>query len=129
MKSNDCNMIYHLLLRDCSEKIPVAVMAKTLTGLNKEVKILAGIAEMIMTPVSATNMKIQLIVKGKPVPVDAQPGVPLIIRNEQGIWRVFANSIIYFELCTLHYIIPLMCVRSCHFARALNDKFSVQCFF
>ena len=85
MKSNDCNMIYHLLLRDCSEKIPVAVMAKTLTGLNKEVKILAGIAEMIMTPVSATNMKIQLIVKGKPVPVDAQPGVPLIIRNEQGI--------------------------------------------
>lgn len=60
-------------------------MAKTLTGLNKEVKILAGIAEIVMTPVSATNMKIQLIVKGKPVPVDAQPGVPLIIRNEQGL--------------------------------------------
>jgi len=81
----ELNNCYHLLFRDCSEKIPVAVMAKTLTGLNKEVKILAGIAEIVMTPVSATNMKIQLIVKGKPVPVDAQPGVPLIIRNEQGL--------------------------------------------
>jgi hypothetical protein len=81
----ELNNCYHLLFRDCTEKIPVAVMAKTLTGLNKEVKILAGIAEMIMTPVSATNMKIQLIVKGKPVPVEAQPGVPLIIRNEQGL--------------------------------------------
>merc|ERR1712088_1251886 len=36
---NDC---YHLVFRDCSEVLPVAVMAKTLSSNLKEVKILEG---------------------------------------------------------------------------------------
>merc|ERR1711862_419472 len=77
------NNCYHLLFSDRSGKIPVAVIAKNLQGDNKEVKILAGISEVVMTP--ATTIKVQLKVKGKVVPVPAQTGVPLIIRDEQGL--------------------------------------------
>merc|ERR1739848_437109 len=59
---NDC---FHLLFRDCTEKIPVAVMARNLQGVQKEVKILAGVAEVLMTPTSATDMRVQLTLNGQ----------------------------------------------------------------
>ena len=54
------NNCFHLLFRDCTEQIPVAVMARKLQGELKEAKILAGVAEVLMTPVSATDMKVQI---------------------------------------------------------------------
>ena len=54
------NNCFHLLFRDCTEQIPVAVMARNLQGELKEAKILAGVAEVLMTPVSATDMKVQI---------------------------------------------------------------------
>merc|ERR1711970_1025522 len=41
------NNCFHLLFRDCTEKIPVAVMARNLEGVKKEVKILAGIVQVL----------------------------------------------------------------------------------
>ena len=54
------NNCFHLLFRDCTEQIPVAVMARNLQGELKEAKILAGVAEVLMTPISATDMKVQI---------------------------------------------------------------------
>ena len=58
MVNYELNNCFHLLFKDCSEKIPVAVMARNLHGASKEVKILAGISEVLMTPISANNMKV-----------------------------------------------------------------------
>ena len=52
------NNCFHLLFKDSTETLPIAVMARNLQGVSKEVKILAGIAEVLMTPISATNMKV-----------------------------------------------------------------------
>merc|ERR1712142_1102317 len=52
---NDC---FHLLFSDSKQSIPVAVMARNINGVSKEVKILAGVAEILMTPISASGMKI-----------------------------------------------------------------------
>merc|ERR1711862_607028 len=54
-------------------------------GDEKEVKILAGISELIMTPASTNNIQVQLNVKGKPVAFIANPLEPMIIRDEQGL--------------------------------------------
>merc|ERR1712200_353738 len=59
MVNYELNNCFHLLFKDCSGKIPVAVMARNLHGASKEVKVLAGITEVLMTPMSANNMKIQ----------------------------------------------------------------------
>jgi len=75
---NDC---FHLLFRDCSEKIPVAVMARNLPSTLKEVKVLAGIAEVLLTPISATEMKIQLNLNGQQEIVTVQPGELKVIKN------------------------------------------------
>ena len=58
MYNYEMNNCFHLLFGDVTEKIPVAVMARNLQGGSKEVKILAGAAEVLMTPISATNMKV-----------------------------------------------------------------------
>ena len=52
------NNCFHLLFKDSTETLPIAVMARNLQGVSKEVKILAGVAEVLMTPISATNMKV-----------------------------------------------------------------------
>merc|ERR1719234_2224881 len=49
------NNCFHLLFSDSTQTIPIAVMARNLQGVSKEVKILAGVAEVLMTPISATN--------------------------------------------------------------------------
>merc|ERR1712001_699073 len=53
---------YHLLFKDCSEKIPVAVLAKKVQNTLKEVKVLAGKSILIMTPKSRTDIKFTLTV-------------------------------------------------------------------
>merc|ERR1719427_1008615 len=75
---NDC---FHLLFRDCTEKIPVAVMARNLQGVQKEVKILAGVAEVLMTPTSATDMRVQLTLNGQQQIVQILPGEFKVIRR------------------------------------------------
>merc|ERR1712168_1062669 len=50
---------------DSKQSIPVAVMARNINGVSKEVKILAGVAEILMTPISAAGMKIQMILNGQ----------------------------------------------------------------
>merc|ERR1712001_760604 len=53
-KTSDYQMgnCYHLLFKECSEKIPVAVLAKKVQNTLKEVKVLAGKSILIMTPKS-----------------------------------------------------------------------------
>merc|ERR1719347_579463 len=75
------NNCFHLLFRDCTEQIPVAVMARNLQGELKEAKILAGVAEVLMTPVSATEMKIQLNLNGQHQIVTVLPGEFKVIRH------------------------------------------------
>merc|ERR1712025_496803 len=75
------NNCFHLLFRDCTEQIPVAVMARKLQGELKEAKILAGVAEVLMTPVSATDMKIQLNLNGQQQIVTVLPGEFKVIRH------------------------------------------------
>merc|ERR1711962_1065383 len=75
------NNCFHLLFRDCTEQIPVAVMARKLQGELKEAKILAGVAEVLMTPVSATDMKIQLNLNGQQQIVTVLPGEFKVIHH------------------------------------------------
>merc|ERR1712243_321585 len=75
------NNCFHLLFRDCTEQIPIAVMARKIQGELKEAKILAGVAEILMTPVSATDMKIQLNLNGQQQIVTVLPGEFKVIRH------------------------------------------------
>merc|ERR1711936_821915 len=75
------NNCFHLLFRDCTEQIPVAVMARKLQGELKEAKILAGVAEVLMTPVSATDMKILLNLNGQQQIITVLPGEFKVIRH------------------------------------------------
>jgi hypothetical protein len=83
--SYELNNCYHLLFSDRSGKIPVAVMAKSLSPISKEVKILAGVAEAIMTPVSTYNMKIQVNLNGQQQTVEVQPGMRKLINDVNGL--------------------------------------------
>merc|ERR1711931_317200 len=67
------NNCFHLLFKDSTETLPIAFMARNLQGVSKEVKILAGIAEVLMTPISATNMKIQMNLNGKHAQIFGSP--------------------------------------------------------
>lgn len=67
---NDC---YHLLFKDCSQRIPVAVLAKKLTGEEKQVKILSGPIQVKLIPVNG-QMKVELNVEGRQEEVRVQPG-------------------------------------------------------
>merc|ERR550519_488702 len=81
MVNYELNNCFHLLFKDCSGKIPVAVMARNHHGASKEVKILAGIAEVLMTPISVNNMKIQLNMNGQQQIIRVQPGEVKVIRH------------------------------------------------
>merc|ERR1712212_1284588 len=113
---NDC---FHLLFRDCTEKIPVAVMARNLQGVQKEVKILAGVAEVLMTPTSATDMRVQLTLNG-------QQQILQIQRFEDNVYGVHAvqeNTMVLF--CGKHAQIfgtPLLRARSCGLCGNLNAE-------
>jgi hypothetical protein len=67
---NDC---YHLLFKDCSENIPVAVLAKTVNSDKKQVKILSGITEVEMIP-QGSDMKIRLNIQGRQEELHMQQG-------------------------------------------------------
>jgi len=79
------NNCFHLLFSDSTQTIPIAVMARNLQGVSKEVKILAGVAEVLMTPISATNMKIQMNLNGQQQIVQVQPGMVKVIRDVNGL--------------------------------------------
>merc|ERR1712168_1767181 len=79
------NNCFHLLLSDSTQTLPIAVMARNLQGVAKEVKILAGVAEVLMTPISATNMKIQMNLNGQQQIVQVQPGMVKVIRDVNGL--------------------------------------------
>jgi len=79
---NDC---FHLLFSDSKQSIPVAVMARNINGVSKEVKILAGVAEILMTPISAAGMKIQMVLNGQQEIVQVQPGMVKVIRDVNGL--------------------------------------------
>jgi len=131
---NDC---FHLLFRDCTEKIPVAVMARNLQGVQKEVKILAGVAEVLMTPTSATDMRVQLTLNGQQQIVQILPGEFKVIRhngvqilhiqrfedNVYGVHAVQENTMVLF--CGKHAQIfgtPLLRARSCGLCGDLNAE-------
>merc|ERR1712039_1101163 len=73
------------LFKDSTETLPIAVMARNLQGVSKEVKVLAGVAEVLMTPVSATNMKIQMNLNGQQQTIEVQPGMVKVIRDVNGL--------------------------------------------
>jgi len=75
------NNCFHLLFSDSTQTIPIAVMARNLQGVSKEVKILAGVAEVLMTPISTTKMKIQMNLNGEQQIVQVQPGMVKVIRD------------------------------------------------
>jgi hypothetical protein len=60
---------YHLLFKDCSEKLPVAVLAKNVQNTLKEVKVLAGESILVMTPRSRNDIAFTLTVDGTAVAV------------------------------------------------------------
>ena len=75
---------YHLLFKDCSEKIPVAVLAKKVQNTLKEVKVLAGKSILIMTPKSRTDFKFTLTVDGTAMPVEIAPALTTEIKDVDG---------------------------------------------
>merc|ERR1719175_242965 len=79
------NNCFHLLFKDSTETLPIAVMARNLQGVSKEVKVLAGVAEVLMTPVSATNMKIQMNLNGQQQIIQVQPGMVKVICDVNGL--------------------------------------------
>jgi len=79
------NNCFHLLFKDSTETLPIAVMARNIQGVSKEVKILAGVAEVLMTPISATNMKIQMNLNGQQQIIQVQPGMVKVIRDVNGL--------------------------------------------
>jgi len=130
------NNCFHLLFRDCTEKIPVAVMARNLEGVKKEVKILAGIAEVLLTP-TATDMRINLNLNGQAQIVQVLPGEFKVIRHngvqilhiqrfEDNVYAVHAvqeNVMVLF--CGEHAQIfgtPLFRGRSCGLCGDLNAE-------
>jgi len=69
---NDC---WHMLFSDRTKKVPVAVLAKRrLPTQLKEVKILAGPVEVIMSPVSAGQLRLFVNVGGLTEEIQVQPG-------------------------------------------------------
>jgi len=64
-KINDCE---HVLVLDGSRKFPIGVLAKTVSGEKKMVKILSGVSEVELMPVS-TGMKV--LINGEVVRINA----------------------------------------------------------
>jgi len=137
MYNYELNNCFHLLFRDCTEKIPVAVMARNLQRVSKEVKILAGVSEVLMTPTSATNMKIQLNLNGQQQIVEVLPREVKVIRHngleilhvkrfEDNVYAVYAvkeHLMVMFD--GKHAQIfgtPLLRARSCGLCGDLNAE-------
>merc|ERR1712180_186643 len=95
------NNCFHLLFRDCTEQIPVAVMARKIQGELKEAKILAGVAEILMTPTSATEMKIQLSLNGHQQTVTVLPGEFKVIRHNGKHAQIFGTPLLRGRSCGL----------------------------
>jgi len=82
---NDC---YHLLFKDCAQQIPVAVLAKSVQGEKKEVKILSGVSELKMTPESS-GLKLRLEVEGQTREIRLRPGqIEKVIAQESSSQQV-----------------------------------------
>jgi len=133
----ELNNCFHLLFGDITQKIPVAVMARNLQGDSKEVKILAGVAEVLMTRISATNMKIQLNLNGQQQIVVVQPNEVKVIRHngleilhirrfEDNVYAVYAvQEHIMVIFCGKHAQIfgnPLLRARSAGLCGDLNTE-------
>merc|ERR1711862_786509 len=90
--SYELNNCFHLLFKDCTQQIPVAVLAKNvLNSEKKEVKILSGVTELLMTPDIAArqNLKLKLNVEGQERELLAQPGqVEQVIARSEGTEEV-----------------------------------------
>lgn len=76
---NDC---YHLLFKDCSQNIPVAVLAKNVqaNSQQKQVKILAGPSEIILTP----NLMVKMNFNGHQESINIQAGQTKTWQNAAG---------------------------------------------
>lgn len=83
--SYELNNCFHLLFKDCAQQIPVAVLAKNIQGSEKkEVKILSGVTELLMTPESS-QMRLKLNVEGQERELLVQPGqVEQVIARSEG---------------------------------------------
>merc|ERR1712113_345769 len=90
--SYELNNCFHLLFKDCTQQIPVAVLAKNvLNSEKKEVKILSGVTELLMTPDIAArqNLKLKLNVEGQERELLVQPGqVEQVIARSEGTEEV-----------------------------------------
>jgi len=137
MYNYELNNCFHLLFGDITQKLPVAVMARNLQRVSKEVKILAGVAEVLMTPISATNLKIQLNLNGHPQVVEVLPGEVKVIRHngleilhvkrfEDNVYAVHAvQEHVMVMFCGKHVQIfgnPLLRARSCGLCGDLNAE-------
>merc|ERR1719219_2739725 len=137
MYNYELNNCFHLLFGDITQKLPVAVMARNLQRVSKEVKILAGVAEVLMTPISATNMKIQLNLNGQQQIVEVLPREVKVIRHngleilhvkrfEDNVYAVYAvkeHLMVMFD--GKHAQIfgtPLLRARSCGLCGDLNAE-------
>jgi hypothetical protein len=68
---NDC---WHLLFKDCAQKMPVAVMAKRVQQEEMQVKVLSGLTEVIMTPQGSNSLRVILNINGRQEEAKIQPG-------------------------------------------------------
>jgi len=80
--SYEMNNCYHLLFKDCSQQIPVAVLARNINSELKEVKVLSGPVETLLTPQSKTDMKLRLNIEGRVEELSIQPGHMREIRTQ-----------------------------------------------
>jgi len=137
MYNYELNNCFHLLFGDITQKLPVAVMARNLQRVSKEVKILAGVAEVLMTPISATHMKIKIGVNGRQEVVEVLPGEVKVIRHngleilhvkryEDNVYEVHAvQEHVMVMFCGKHVQIfgnPLLRARSCGLCGDLNAE-------
>nr|ADD73551.1 vitellogenin 1 [Paracyclopina nana] len=91
--SYEMNNCWHLLFKDCAQKVPVAVLAKNLNNEKKEVKILSGITEIIMTPESNSDLKLNLNINGRQEEIRLQSGEVRQFNEEQLELRRFRDNV------------------------------------
>jgi len=116
-------------------------MARNLQTVSKEVKILAGVAEVLMTPISTNNMKIQLNLNGQQQIVEVLPGDVKVIRHnglailhikrfEDNVYAVHAlQEQLMVMFCGKHVQIfgnPLLRGRSCGLCGDFNAEITAD---
>jgi len=96
---NDCE---HVLLLDGSKHIPIAVTTRTVESQKKIVKVLSGVTEVQMIPVSG-SMKV--LVNGQPITLPAI-GKKFIKKSSEGkvilIVRRFEDNVVYVNIPKQH---------------------------